>query len=81
MPRSSIEFNIGGRTVGETSPPLVIAEIGINHEGNIEKALRMVDALQYHEKHGEVCPANWTQGEDGMKPDPEGSQEYFSKHN
>ena len=43
MPRSSIEFNIGGRTVGETSPPLVIAEIGINHEGNIEKALRMVD--------------------------------------
>ena len=43
MPRSSIEFNIGERTVGETSPPLVIAEIGINHEGNIEKALRMVD--------------------------------------
>ena len=43
MSRSSIEFNIGGRTVGETSPPLVIAEIGINHEGNIKKALRMVD--------------------------------------
>ena len=37
------QFKIGDRTVGENYPPLVIAEIGINHEGNIEKALRMVD--------------------------------------
>ena len=43
MPRSSTEFNIGKRTVGDTSPPLVIAEIGINHEGNMEKAIQMVD--------------------------------------
>ena len=48
---------------------------------NIDEALRMVDALQYHEKNGEVCPANWSEGADGMKPDPKGSQEYFSKHN
>ena len=48
---------------------------------NIDEALRMVDALQYHEDNGEVCPANWKEGEDGMKPDPDGSQEYFSKHN
>ncbi|MBI4389849.1 MAG: peroxiredoxin, partial [Nitrospinae bacterium] len=47
----------------------------------IDEALRMVDALQYHESHGEVCPANWKQGEDAMKPDPKGSQEYFKKHN
>ncbi|MBI4383119.1 MAG: peroxiredoxin [Nitrospinae bacterium] len=48
---------------------------------NIDEALRMVDALQYHESHGEVCPANWKQGEDAMKADPKGSQEYFKKHN
>jgi len=47
---------------------------------NIDEALRMVDALQFHEKNGEVCPANWTKGEDGMKADPDGSQEYFGKH-
>ena len=43
MHQSPIQFNIGDRAVGESSPPLVIAEIGINHEGNIEKAIRMVD--------------------------------------
>ena len=48
---------------------------------NVDEALRMVDALQYHEKNGEVCPANWSEGADGMKPDPKGSQEYFNKHN
>jgi len=48
---------------------------------NIDEALRMVDALQFHEKNGEVCPANWHQGEDGMKADPKGSLDYFSKHN
>ena len=48
---------------------------------NIDEALRIVDALQFHENNGEVCPANWSQGSDGMKPDPKGSQEYFNKHN
>ena len=48
---------------------------------NIEEALRMVDALQFHENNGEVCPANWKSGEDGMKPDPSGSKKYFDKHN
>ena len=48
---------------------------------NIGEALRMVDALQFHENNGEVCPANWKEGEDGMKPDPSGSKTYFDKHN
>ena len=48
---------------------------------NIDEALRMVEALQFHENNGEVCPANWKAGEDGMKPDPKGSQSYFEKHN
>lgn len=48
---------------------------------NIDEALRMVDALQYHEQHGEVCPANWKKGADAMKPDPKASLDYFKKHN
>lgn len=48
---------------------------------NIDEAIRMLDALQHHEKYGEVCPANWKQGEDAMKPGPQESQEYFAKHN
>ena len=48
---------------------------------NIDEALRMVEALQFHEKNGEVCPANWQEGSDGMKPDPDGSIPYFEKHN
>ena len=47
---------------------------------NIDEALRMVDALQYHEQHGEVCPANWKKGSDAMKPDPKASLDYFKKH-
>ena len=48
---------------------------------NIDEALRMVDALQFHEKNGEVCPANWNEGADGLKADASGSKEYFEKHN
>lgn len=48
---------------------------------NIDEALRMVDALQYFEANGEVCPANWSKGKAGMKPDPKGSLAYFEKNN
>ena len=48
---------------------------------NIDEMLRMVDALDFHTKHGEVCPAGWNEGDDSMKPDPEGSKEWFGKHN
>lgn len=47
---------------------------------NIDEALRLIDAIEFNEKHGEVCPANWTPGKDTMKADPEKSKEYFSKH-
>jgi len=47
---------------------------------NINEALRMIDALQFHEKHGEVCPANFESGKEGMEPTPEGVAEYLSKH-
>ena len=46
---------------------------------NVDEAIRVVDALQFVEEHGEVCPANWNPGDDSMKADPEGSKEFFSK--
>lgn len=47
---------------------------------NIDEALRILDAIRYVEKHGEVCPANWKEGEEAMKPNREGVAEYLSKH-
>lgn len=47
---------------------------------NVDEALRMVDALQFFEEHGDVCPANWKPGEEAMKPTAEGVAEYLSKH-
>jgi alkyl hydroperoxide reductase subunit AhpC len=46
---------------------------------NVDEALRIIDALQHFEENGEVCPANWQKGSESMKPDPEGSKEYFNK--
>ena len=47
---------------------------------NVAEALRTLDALQYVEEHGEVCPANWQVGEEAMKPTAEGVAAYLSKH-
>ncbi|MDC1106168.1 peroxiredoxin [Prolixibacteraceae bacterium] len=46
---------------------------------SIDEAIRMVDALQHFEQHGEVCPANWKEGEDAMQATQEGVAEYLSK--
>jgi peroxiredoxin (alkyl hydroperoxide reductase subunit C) len=45
---------------------------------NVEEVLRVVDALDFHTKHGEVCPANWKKGDKAMKPTQEGLREYAS---
>lgn len=47
---------------------------------SVDEALRTLDALQFTEKHGEVCPANWSKGKEGMKPNAEGVAEYLAKH-
>ena len=47
---------------------------------DVDEMLRMVDALQFHEFHGEVCPAGWKAGEPGMKASPEGVAEYLGAH-
>ena len=44
---------------------------------NVAEVTRLVKALQFTERHGEVCPANWAAGEQGMKADREGVQGYF----
>jgi peroxiredoxin (alkyl hydroperoxide reductase subunit C) len=46
---------------------------------NVDEMLRMVDALQFTEKHGEVCPAGWEKGESGMKPTAGGVADYLTK--
>jgi peroxiredoxin (alkyl hydroperoxide reductase subunit C) len=47
---------------------------------NIDEMIRMVDALQFVEAHGEVCPAGWKNGDEGMKPSTAGVAEYLAKH-
>jgi peroxiredoxin (alkyl hydroperoxide reductase subunit C) len=47
---------------------------------NVDEALRVVDALQFNEENGEVCPANWTKGKEGMKADHKGVADYLTKH-
>ncbi len=47
---------------------------------NVEEVLRVVDALDFHTKHGEVCPANWKKGDKAMKPTQEGLREYAASH-
>jgi len=47
---------------------------------NVDEMLRMVDALQFTEKHGEVCPAGWTQGQEGMQATPAGVAKYLAAH-
>jgi len=47
---------------------------------SVDEALRMLDALQFHEAHGEVCPANWKPGEEAMQPTAAGVAAYLSKH-
>ena len=45
---------------------------------NIDELLRLVDALQFHEKHGEVCPAGWTKGSTAIKPTAEGIAQFLA---
>ena len=47
---------------------------------NVDEMLRMVDALAFHQEHGEVCPAGWTEGDAGMTASPEGVAAYLSEN-
>ncbi len=47
---------------------------------NIDEMARLVDALQFTEEHGEVCPAGWKKGEAGMQATSEGVAAYLAEH-
>ncbi len=47
---------------------------------SVSEALRMLDALQFTEEHGDVCPANWKKGDDAMEPTAEGVAKYLTEH-
>ena len=47
---------------------------------SVIEALRMVDAVQFTDTHGEVCPANWQEGDEAMQPTAEGVASYLAKH-
>lgn len=65
---------------------LIDAEGNVRHQvvndlplgRNVDEMLRMVDALAFHEEHGEVCPAGWKDGDAGMSANPEGVAAYLS---
>ncbi len=45
---------------------------------SVDEAIRILDALLFHEQHGEVCPANWQNGQKSMQPTQEGLEKYFT---
>jgi len=47
---------------------------------NIDEAIRMVDALKFFQEHGEVCPAGWNKGKQGMKADAKGVADYLASN-
>jgi peroxiredoxin 2/4 len=47
---------------------------------SVDEALRMIDALQFNEENGEVCPANWHKGDDGIKENAQSIADYLSNH-
>jgi peroxiredoxin (alkyl hydroperoxide reductase subunit C) len=61
----------------------IVQHSTINNLGlgrNIDEMVRLVDALQHLEEHGEVCPANWNKGDEAMKPTAEGVAKYLAEH-
>tara|TARA_Y100001970_G_scaffold23435_1_gene27569 strand:+ start:47309 stop:47701 length:393 start_codon:yes stop_codon:yes gene_type:complete len=47
---------------------------------NIDEMLRLIDALDHHNTHGEVCPAGWNKGDNGMNPSDEGMRSYLTEN-
>jgi peroxiredoxin (alkyl hydroperoxide reductase subunit C) len=71
--RATFLINQAGKVVHQ-----VVNELGLGR--NIDELLRMVDAMQFNEKYGEVCPAGWKEGDEGMKGTPDGVAHYLADH-
>ena len=61
-----------------------IVRVGVVHDlpigRDMDELIRVVDAIQFNEKHGEVCPAGWKKGDAGMKADAAGVASYLAQH-
>ena len=58
----------------------IVQHATINNLGvgrNVDEVLRLIEAFQYHQQHGDVCPANWSTGAKTLKPTQEGVVDYF----
>merc|ERR1711962_1569769 len=78
------EAGIALRGLFIVDPQGVLRQMSINDlpvGRSVDETLRLIKAFQFVEKHGEVCPANWTPDTPTIKPDPKGSLEYFDKVN
>lgn len=65
-------------------PQGIVRQITINDlpvGRNVDEVLRLIDAFKFTDVHGEVCPANWHQGDMTIKPEVDKSKEYFEKAN
>ncbi|THH32651.1 hypothetical protein EUX98_g1518 [Antrodiella citrinella] len=65
-------------------PKGILRQITVNDLSvgrSVDETIRLIKAFQFTEKHGEVCPANWTEGSKSMKADPKGSLDYFTTVN
>jgi peroxiredoxin (alkyl hydroperoxide reductase subunit C) len=90
----SYDYNENGETVFEGIPQAYRGLFLIDREGivrhqvvnddpigrSIEEALRTVDALQFFEKHGQVCPADWHKGDEAIEKSQAGIASYLGKH-
>ena len=56
----------------------LVNDLGLGR--SVVEAIRMLDALKFSEEHGEVCPANWHEGDEAMKPTADGVAKYLAKH-
>jgi peroxiredoxin (alkyl hydroperoxide reductase subunit C) len=56
----------------------LVNDLGLGR--SVDEAIRILDALQFSEEHGEVCPANWHEGDEAMKPTADGVADYLAKH-
>ncbi|EDK44547.1 peroxiredoxin [Acetobacter pasteurianus] len=78
------EEGVALRGIFLIDPKGVLRQITINDlpvGRSVEESLRLLEAFQFTEKYGEVCPANWQPGSETIKATPNDSKEYFSKVN
>ena len=75
-----LEDGIAARGVFVIDEKGILQSYTVNNLGvgrNVSEIIRLINGFKFVAEHGEVCPANWNPGDDTMKPDPDGSQDYF----